>query len=356
MDHGEVVNHAVPVAVIGLPGEIRVVDVNGFHDFIDQVAGQDIMVAAAAVIGAVPALGMRCLQPFGIDQALGDELSLGLLQVIIGHRVAAQVHRSQVRVMDDHAGLRANPKIQLGVQGRGGILIPDGVVVARTGGRDLIMERADSGHRCAAPIKAVGVGEFHRHGQAHDLRRGLIDRLKVHYPAAALALIVEQLLKLLGVGRGGIALGPFLPESLDRQGPGFRVDQEDALFLQNVQDLIIPGDPVVRCELAILEHAQRLDALDDVRVGGCLCKGRPHQRDHQHDRQAYNKEFIPHFDSPQEKKIWEHHLSRLTFLPVLGPNPSFPDFPLHMCRHVTKMNKFIAVFGQMGISDRVHLL
>src|SRR5512134_2997837 len=78
VNHGEIIDEAVAIAIIFLPGEAGIIYIDSVYDFPHQVTREDVMVAAGAIVSTIPALGVRGLQPLGIDQAFGNEFALGL--------------------------------------------------------------------------------------------------------------------------------------------------------------------------------------------------------------------------------------------------------------------------------------
>ncbi len=232
---------------------------------------------------------MGSLQPLGIDRAGGLEGTLGLLEVVVRHRVAAQVHVAEVRVVDDDAGIRAFPEVQLVVERRVGVLVPDGVVVPRTRRSHLVVQRAGGRDRGAAlVVEAIGVGEFHGHDQA-------LDRARRHLRLVP-KLTLEQRRQLERARRGRVALEPGALERPDGAPRCRRVGarQENLLLLQELLDRLVTRRHVVRVELGRLEHLQRADVAGR---GRDWLRGREHphhQRSHCHQHSTSPEHQRPH--------------------------------------------------------------
>ena len=170
-------------------------------------------------------------------------------------------------MVDHNTGGGPHAEVELVVQARSGVVVPDRVVVPWPGSRDLVVKWSGRCDGSAIPaLESLRCGrELDGDRQAHE--GGACDRHR-----APRLLIVEDLLELVRVRCRRVAFGPFLPECLD----GLTLEsplQRDALLSQQVLDVRIPGHDQVRGELALAEEREGLDGGGHVGGGG-LCRQR----------------------------------------------------------------------------------
>ncbi len=154
-DH-EVVHNAVMVRVPLAPVEARVGRVDGVgcvsRHAEDGAIAAHVGAAGAGVVCAIFTFGDRQLHP-AVEVTREMIHALGLLEVPVGGRMAGQVHTGavvQVRAHNADAGCRPFAKEQVLVMGGVEVGHPQGVVVAAGRRvRDLVVQRASDGGRCA---------------------------------------------------------------------------------------------------------------------------------------------------------------------------------------------------------------
>jgi len=299
VDDREVVDHAVAVAVVVLPREVRIVGVDRVDHFLHELVGADVAVTASLVVGAVVRLGVRGFEPLGIDAALRLELALRLLQVVVGHRVTAKVHVAQVRVMDDDAGFGPDAEEELLVQSWSRVVVPDRVVVPRPGSRDLVVRRTGEGVRDGIPFLVVAA-DLLRRGRELDGHRQALELARALEAGLTLALVGEELLELLRVRCRGVTLRPFLAERGEGLLPRVRASERDPLLGEDQLDLGLVRHPVMLGPFLALEHADGAHLLGHVGVGPR--RGERHAR--RHDDRKHQRQEKPPSPSHVSPSSW----------------------------------------------------